>query len=168
MASIWQKVNFLYKSLTELLPMTAFITGIQGCRSEGLHFLYGVTALLHQPLGGGGGTADAYRLDVLQPLAPYLLRAFYQMGVGVDTQTLVEEHLAITTLASADEEDQVVTGGKLRDIRHAVGDGATDGVETLEGGLRGDMHLDVVDDTVELIERLRRLAVQTNILREVK
>ena len=61
-----------------------------------------------------------------------------------------------------------MAGGELRDVRHAVGDGTADGVETLEGGLRGDVGLDVVDDAVELVERLRGLAVEVDVVREVE
>ena len=117
-----------------------------------LHLLDGIAALFHKPFGGRGGTTDAYCLDALQPLGLNLTWVFNQVGVRVDAQTHVEEHLTITALASADEENEVVAGGKLGDVRHAVGDGTTDGVETLEGSLRRDMRLDIVDDTVELVE----------------
>ena len=61
-----------------------------------------------------------------------------------------------------------MAGGKLRDIRHTIGYGATDGVETLKGCLRGDMRLDIVDDPVKLVERLRGLAVKIDIVGEVE
>ena len=59
-------------------------------------------------------------------------------------------------------------GGKTGDIRHAVGNRTADGVEAPEGSLGRDMRLDVVDDAVELIERLRGLAVEIDIAGEVE
>ena len=43
-----------------------------------------------------------------------------EVGVGIDAQTLVVEHLAVGTLTPADEEDEVVAGGELRDVRHTL------------------------------------------------
>ena len=54
-------------------------------------------------------------------------------------------------------------GGKLRDVRHAVGHVTTDGVEALEGGILRDMTLDIVDDAMELVERLRGLTIQIDV-----
>ena len=76
------------------------------------------------------------------------------MGVGIDAQTLVEQHLAVGALASADEEDEIMTGGKLRDVRHSVGYRTADGVEGAEGGFRRDVLLDILDDAMKLVERL--------------
>ena len=61
------------------------------------------------------------------------------MTIGVDTEALVEKNLAIGALFAADEKDQIVLGGELRDVGHAVSHRTTDGVEALEGGLRGDV-----------------------------
>ena len=133
-----------------------------------LHLEDGVAALLHEPARGAGGTADADGLDVLQPLGLDFLGILDEVAVGVDAQTLVEEHLAVGALAATDEEDEVVLGGKLRDVGHAVGHGAADGVEALEGGLGRDMRLDIVDDAMELVERLRGLAVEVDVAREVE
>ena len=58
---------------------------------------------------------------MLQPGGVNLGRAFYQVRVGILVETLVEQHLAVGTLASADEEKEVVAGGKLLDVGHAVG-----------------------------------------------
>ena len=91
-----------------------------------------------------------------------------KVGVGIDTQALVVEHLAVGTLTPADEEDEVVAGGKLRDVRHTVGDGAADGVEALEGGAGRDVRLDIFDDTVVLVERLRGLGIEVDVAREVE
>ena len=90
------------------------------------------------------------------------------MAVGVDAQALVEEHLAIRALTAADKKDHVVLRGEAGNIRHAVGYGATDGVEALERGTFGDMRLDVVDDAMELIERLRGLGVEIDVARKVE
>ena len=133
-----------------------------------LHLENGIAALFHEPAGGGGGTADADGVDALEPLGLYLLGILNEVGVGIHAQTLVVEHLAVRTLATTDEEDEVVLGGKLRDVGHAVGNGAADGIEALEGGLGGDVRLDIVDDAMELVERLRGLTVEVDIVREVK
>ena len=58
--------------------------------------------------------------------------------------------------------------GEVGDIRHAVGHRAADGVEALEGGALGDVRLDVVDDAVKLVERLRGLGVEVDVAGEVE
>ena len=133
-----------------------------------LHFLYRLAAFLHQPLGRGGGTTDANGLDAIQPLLLNLTGILYQVGVRIDAQTFVEEYLAITALPSADKEDKIVAGGKLRDIRHTVGYRTTDRIEALEGGIWGDMGLDVVDDAMKLVKRLRGLAIEIDITGEIE
>ena len=84
-------------------------------------YLNPVTALLHQPFGCAGGSTDAYRFHSLKPLGLNLFGTLNEMTVGIHPQTLIEEHPAITALTAADEEHQVVTGGKGRHIGHAVG-----------------------------------------------
>ena len=91
-----------------------------------------------------------------------------EVGVGIDTQAFVVEHLAVGTLTTADKEDEVVARGELRDVRHTVGDGAADGVEALKGGGGRDVRLDVVDDAVVLVERLRGLRIEIDVAREVE
>ena len=59
-------------------------------------------------------------------------------------------------------------GGKLRDVRHTVGHVTADGVEALEDGSWGDMRLDIVDNAMELVERLRGLRVEEDIMTEVE
>ena len=107
-------------------------------------------------------------MDAVEPGGVYFVRAFDEMGVGIDAQTLVEEHLAVGTLSAADKEDEVVARGELRDIGHAVGYGAADGVETLEGGIWRNVLLDVVDDAVELVERLCGLRVEVDVVGEIE
>lgn len=122
-----------------------------------------VTALFHQPLRSAGGATNADSLDAFEPGGVYLLRSLDEVRVGIDTLTLVEEHFAVAALTTADKENEVVAGGKLRDVGHAVGDGATDGVEALEGGCGGDVRLDIVDDAMELVERLGGLRVEEDV-----
>ena len=128
----------------------------------------GIAALLHQPTGGAGGTTDADGLDALQPLRLNLTGVFYQMAVGVHAQALVEKHLSIGTLTTTDKEDEIVLCGKAGDIRHAVGYRAADGVEALEGGTLRYVRLDIVDDAMELIERLRGLGVKIDVAGEIE
>ena len=149
-----------------MIPL--FVNSITPSVMHSLHFEDGIAALLHEPARGGGGAADADGVDALEPLGLYLLGILNEVGVGIHAQTLVVEHLAVRTLATTDEEDEVVLGGKLRDVGHAVGNGAADGIEALEGGLGGDVRLDIVDDAMELVERLRGLTVEVDIVREVK
>ena len=85
------------------------------------HLGDGVAALLHEPTGGAGGTADADGLDAFEPFRLDLTGVFNLMAVGVHPQALVEKHLAVRALTTADEKDQVVLLGEAGDIRHAVG-----------------------------------------------
>ena len=82
--------------------------------------LDGVAALFHEPTGGGGGTADADALDAFEPGGLDLVGILDEVGVGIDTQTLVVKHLAVRALTAADEEDEVVAGSELRNVRHTV------------------------------------------------
>ena len=66
---------------------------------------YRVAALLHKPLRGAGGTADADAVDALEPLGVYLFCPFYEVTIGVDTLAFVEKHLTIAALTSADKQD---------------------------------------------------------------
>jgi hypothetical protein len=69
--------------------------------------------LFHEPFRCGGGSTDTHSLDTLKPLWVYFFWTFNEVGVGIDAKTLVEEHLAIGTLASTDEENKVVLGSEL-------------------------------------------------------
>ena len=117
----------------------------------------GFTALLHEPFGGRGGTTDAYSVDALQPCGVYLLWSLNEVGIVVHAPAFVEKHLAVAALMAADKEDEVVASCKLRDVGHAVGHLSANGVEALEGDTFLDVGLYEVDDTVELVERLRGL-----------
>ena len=90
------------------------------------------------------------------------------MGIGVDTQALIEQHLTIRALAPTDKEDEVVLGSELRDVRHAVGYGATDGIEALKGSVGGDVILDIFDNAMKLVERLGGLTVEVDVARKVE
>ena len=119
--------------------------------------------MLHKPSGGAGGTADANGVDAFEPFRLNFTGVFDEVAVGVHPQTLVEEHLAVRALTPTDEEDQVVLRGEGRDIRHAVGYRPTDGIEALERDTIGDMRLDIVDDTMKLIERLCGLGEEVDV-----
>ena len=100
------------------------------------HLGDGVAALLHEPTGGAGGTADANGVDAVEPFWLDLTGVFDEMAVGIHPQTLVKEYLAVRTFTTADEENQVVLRGEGRDIRHAVGYRPADSIETLEVSFR--------------------------------
>ena len=68
----------------------------------------GFPTFLHEPLGGGGGSADAYRLAVVDEREVYLVAALDVVGVGVGLEALLVEYLAVAALLAADEEDEVV------------------------------------------------------------
>ena len=90
-----------------------------------------------------------------------------KVRIGVHTQTFIVKHLAIGALASADEEDEIVLRGELGDVGHAIGHVSTDCIETLESSILGNVGLDVVDDFMELVKRLRGLRIQVDVAREV-
>ena len=96
--------------------------------------LDGIAALFHEPSRGGGGSTDADALDAIEPGGLYFVGILDEVGVGIDTQTLVVEHLTIRALTATDKEDEIVAGGKLRDVWHTIGNTAADSVEALEGG----------------------------------
>jgi len=77
-------------------------------------------ALFHQPFWGGSGTADAYRLAVLDKREVYLVAAFDVVGVGVGLETLLIQHLTVTALLATHEEYEVVRRGKGADVGQAV------------------------------------------------
>ena len=72
--------------------------------------------MLHKPAGCGGGSADADALDAFEPGRFDLVGILDEVGVGIDTQTLVVKHLAVGTLTAADKENEVVAGSELRDV----------------------------------------------------
>ena len=76
--------------------------------------------------------------------------------------------MTVAALASADKEDDVVVSRKFRNMRHAVSHLATDGVETLESSSGGDVVLDIIDDTTVLVEVLRGLRIEVDILGDVE
>ena len=130
--------------------------------------LDGIAALFHEPSRGGGGSTDADALDAIEPGGLYFVGILDEVGVGIDTQALVVEDLSVGTLTATDEKDEVMAGSKLRDVRHAVGYAAADGIETLEDGLRRDVRLDVFDDAVILVERFRGLRVEVDVSGKVE
>ena len=90
------------------------------------------------------------------------------MAVGVYTQTLIIEHLAVRTLTTTHKEDKVVLGSKLRYVWHTIGHRTTDGIKTLKCGIGRDMSLDIFDDAIKFIERLSGLRIQIYVAREIK
>ena len=73
----------------------------------------GITAILHKPFWSRCGTTDTNGLNAVEPLGRNLVGTLYEMGVGVDTQALVEQYLAVRALASAYKQYQVVPNGEL-------------------------------------------------------
>jgi hypothetical protein len=111
-----------------------------------------VTTLFHEPFRRARGTTDANSTYTLKPGTVYLVRTFNQVSIGIHPTALIIENLAITAFTTTDEENEIVTGSKLRDVWHTVGYGATDGVEGAEGSVRRDVRLDIINDTVKLFQ----------------
>ena len=60
-----------------------------------------VSTLLHYPLGRARSPTYTYGLDSVEPVQVYLRRLLDVVAVGVDAQTLIEEHLAVAALVAA-------------------------------------------------------------------
>ena len=127
-----------------------------------------VSTLLHYPLGRARSPTYTYGLDSVEPVQVYLRRLLDVVAVGVDAQTLIEEHLAVAALVAAHKEYHVVAGGKGGNVGHTVGNLAADGVKAAEGGLGRDMRLDVGYKGMKLVERLGCLRVEVNVAVETE
>ena len=68
----------------------------------------GFPTFLHEPFRCGGGSADTYRLAVVDEREVYLVTAFDVVGVGVGLEAFLVEYLAVAALLAADEKDEVV------------------------------------------------------------
>ena len=77
-------------------------------------------ALLHKPLGSGGGSTDSYRFGSFQNLEVYILTALNQIGFWVYVEAFVEQHPAVGTLAARYKENDIVPAGKLTYVLAAV------------------------------------------------
>jgi len=90
------------------------------------------------------------------------------MAVGIDTPTFVEKNLPVAALTPADEKNEVVASGKGTDVWHAVGHLTADCIEAAERGRRRNVTFYVVDNAMELVERLRCLGIKVDITVKVK
>ena len=77
-------------------------------------------ALLHEPAGCGGGTADAYRLPILDEREVYLVATLDVVRVGVGLETFVIQYLAVAAFLAAHEEDEVVGLGEAAYVFETV------------------------------------------------
>ena len=66
------------------------------------------------------------------------------------------------------EKHQVVAGGKIGDVGHAIGYLTADGVEATEDGIGRDVLLDVLDDAMKLAQILRGLGIEIDVAAEVE
>lgn len=124
--------------------------------------------LFHEPFWCAGGAADADAVDAFEPFGIDIVGTFDEVGVRVLRLAGIEEHLAVAALSSGDEEDEVVLGGEGADVWHTVGNLSADGVEGAERCLWGYMLLNIADDGMELIERLRCLRIEIDVAGEVE
>ena len=129
---------------------------------------YFLPAFLHQPLRRTGGTTDAYGIHTLKPRHIYLVGTLYLVAPSIYALAFLEEYFSVTTLPSTDKEDDIVLGGKIGDIRHAIGYLTADGVKALELGTLHDMLLAIVDNAMELIQALGGLRIEEDVLGEIK
>ena len=58
--------------------------------------------------------------------------------------------------------------GKPRDTGHTVSNRAANGIERTEDSIRGDMFLDIFNNSMKLVQRLRRLRIKIDITLEVQ
>lgn len=120
--------------------------------------LDGFAALLHEPFGCGGGSADADALCTVEPAGIDVGGGLDEMGAGIDATAFGKEDSAVAALAACHEEYDVVTTGKVADIGDAVGYLTTDGVVVGEVG--GGLLCDEVNYLTESVERLGGLTVE--------
>ena len=90
------------------------------------------------------------------------------MTVGVHSLTLIEENPAVTTFPPTNKEKQIMTGSEGCNARHTIRYLSADGIETLERSIRRDIQLDILDDPLELIQRLSGLGLQIDIATEIQ
>ena len=120
----------------------------------------------HEPAGGGGSSADTYALFSFEPSGVYFADVGNESGLGIDLQAFSEKHPSVGTLFPANEQDKVVSAGKLPDIGNAVGDLPTDGVERFELSI-GFQLFYLVDDVAEAFYRLGCLGIEQQFFAEV-
>ena len=115
---------------------------------------YFLAALLHEPLGGGGGAADAEGGNATEHMRSDVLRPLHEIAAGVDAEAGIEEHTTVAALLAADKDDGVMARGKLNHAGDAVAHLTADSVERLKGGGRLDMVADETDNLLKLGQRL--------------
>ena len=120
----------------------------------------------HEPAGGGGSSADTYALFSFEPCGVYFADVGNESGLGIDLQAFSEKHPSVGALFPANEQDKVVSAGKLPDIGNAVGDLPTDGVERFELSI-GFQLFYLVDDVAETFYRLSCLGIEQQFFAEV-
>ena len=90
------------------------------------------------------------------------------MTVGIHSLTFIEENPAITTFPPTNKEEQIMTGSEGSNARHAVRYLSADSIEAFECGIGRDILLDILDDPLELIQRLSGLGIQIDIATEIQ
>ncbi len=123
--------------------------------SQGCH-IYRLNPLgdfFHEPLGRGGGAADAHFPDVGgQGLADVV-------GVGdeespwVGFPAFLEKHFPVRAFLPGHEVDPVVAGGEFLQVWQAVGHLPADRVVVFERDAVGDPLPDLGDDGLEAVQR---------------
>ena len=124
--------------------------------------------MFHQPFWGTGGSADAYALYIFEPGRVYLLWSLYQVAVGIHPETLLIEHPAVAALSATYKEHQIVLTSKLRHVGHTVCHLSANGIKTLKHCGGSNLLLDIVDDSMKLVERLGGLRIEVDVFVEVE
>ena len=90
------------------------------------------------------------------------------MRVWIYAQAFVEQNFSVGTLAPCNKENKVVLRSKQRNVRHSVSYLPTNGIETAELGVLGDMFLYILDDAMKLVQALRCLRIKIYIAVEIE
>lgn len=98
-----------------------------------------VPTILHKPFWGTCSTTDADSGSIVKPCHIYFLRTFHLMTSTVDSHTFLEEHPSVGAFLSCSKDNDIMTHGKCRNIRHAVGHLPADSIEVAEDGRQRDM-----------------------------
>ena len=113
-----------------------------------------VAAVFHEPFGCTCRPTDANRSDPLEPVHGDFLRAFDLMALWINPFALIEKHFSVAAFPTRHEQDQIMFSGERSDMRYSVGHLPANGVKTFKFRLSRHMFLNIVNDSMELIQRL--------------
>ena len=71
-----------------------------------------IAAFLHKPFRRTGSPTDTYGSGTLKPMIVNLVLALDLVAVGIDGEAAGEQRMPVAALAPADEDDDIMMGGK--------------------------------------------------------